>query len=85
MPEKDYVWGVVCTLEYEWVSNNLTRIRAARHAHRQNTVVTKPPDIVLSDFWKEALMAVAFDPRKFCDIFAGRICESIHGNFSIFN
>ena len=52
MPEKDYVWGVVCTLEYDWVSDNLNRIRAARHAHRQNTVVTKAPDIVLSDFWK---------------------------------
>ena len=50
-PEKPYVWSIICTLEPQWIGENMERIRSARHNHRLERQVSKPPDMKIDPFW----------------------------------
>ena len=50
-PEKKYTWEIICTLQPEWVLENLERIRASRFQYQIDNDVKKPADTVITPEW----------------------------------
>ena len=46
-----YTWEIICTLQPEWVLENLDRIRASRFQYQIDNDVKKPADTVITPEW----------------------------------
>ena len=68
-PEKDYSWVVICTLQPDWVHENIDRIRAARYQYQVDGDSKRPPDTYIDPAWVQKLLSVPFIPCKHNNIF----------------
>ena len=86
-PEKPFVWRLICTLEPDWIRENIETIRAARHKNKLDNSLKKPADIKIDPFWEQALMAFPFDPRRclfsVANLFVSLYCFFADSVFSI--
>ena len=64
-PEKDYVWKVTCTLQPQWVHENIDRIRTARHQYKIDNNIIRPPSTFIAPEWVEKLLLMPFIPSKY--------------------
>ena len=64
-PEKMFVWIVTCTLQPEWVHDNIERIRTARYKYKIDSQILKPPTNFIAPEWVEELLSIPFIPSKY--------------------
>ena len=81
-PEKEYCWSVVCTLQPEWVHENIDRIRKARYQYQLDSEARRPPDTFILPEWVEKLLSVDFIPSMYNFVYARLV--NLGNNFSDF-
>ena len=75
-PEKNFVWIITCTLQPEWVNENIERIRTARYQYKIDSQIIRPPSNTIAPEWVQELLSIPFVPSKYSNFF------SIFGNLT---
>ena len=64
-PEKNFVWVITCTLQPQWVTENIDRIRTARYQYKIDSQIVRPPTTFIAPEWIEELLSIPFIPSKY--------------------